>query len=67
MVYCIMAHLKKNGASNLWYSVDTRTKKEVHPKKFLKPKLKKCLENRGIDPRTSRMQIERSTIWASSP
>ena len=25
------------------------------------------LENRGIDPRTSRMLSERSTIWASSP
>ena len=25
------------------------------------------LENRGIDPRASRMRIERSTIWASSP
>ena len=25
------------------------------------------LENRGIDPRTSRMQSERSTVWASSP
>ena len=25
------------------------------------------VENRGIDPRTSRMLSERSTIWASSP
>ena len=25
------------------------------------------MENRGIDPRTSRMLSERSTIWASSP
>ena len=25
------------------------------------------LEMRGIDPRTSRMQSERSTIWATSP
>ena len=25
------------------------------------------LEIRGIDPRTSRMQSERSTIWATSP
>ena len=28
---------------------------------------KSGLENRGIDPRTSRMLSERSTIWASSP
>lgn len=28
---------------------------------------KEALENRGIDPRTSRMLSERSTIWASSP
>ena len=28
---------------------------------------KKLLENRGIDPRTSHMLSERSTIWASSP
>ena len=28
---------------------------------------KKRMENRGIDPRTSRMLSERSTIWASSP
>ena len=28
---------------------------------------KPVVENRGIDPRTSRMLSERSTIWASSP
>ena len=28
---------------------------------------KQVVENRGIDPRTSRMLSERSTIWASSP
>ena len=26
-----------------------------------------CLENAGIGPATSRMQSERSTIWANSP
>ena len=31
-----------------------------------KEKYKK-VENRGIDPRASRMQIERSTIWANPP
>ena len=25
------------------------------------------MEDRGIDPRASRMQIERSTIWANPP
>ena len=29
--------------------------------------LKNVLEMRGIDPRTCRMQSERSTIWATSP
>ena len=26
-----------------------------------------CVENAGIDPATSHMQSERSTIWANSP
>ena len=30
-------------------------------------KPQKCLEMRGIDPRTSRMRRKRSTIWATSP
>ena len=29
--------------------------------------IKSPVEDRGIDPRTSRMLSERSTIWASSP
>ena len=35
--------------------------------KFMKSKEKKVLETRGIDPRTSHMLSERSTIWATSP
>ena len=35
---------------------------------FLKGAIEKCcLENPGIDPGTSRMLSERSTIWANSP
>ena len=34
---------------------------------FLFPDSSEKLEMRGIDPRTSRMQSERSTIWATSP
>ena len=30
-------------------------------------KSQKCLEMRGIDPRTSRMRSKRSTVWATSP
>ena len=36
-----------------------------HQMELSKPQ--KVLEMRGIDPRTSRMQSERSTIWATSP
>ena len=35
--------------------------------KLMKRKEKKLLETRGIDPRTSHMLSERSTIWATSP
>ena len=41
----------------------------IKNKAFLKNIIdtKSTMENRGIDPRTSRMLSERSTIWANSP
>ena len=36
-------------------------------KTYLIELLKRCLENPGIDPGTSHMQSERSTIWANPP
>ena len=38
-----------------------------HQKKRNRRILKNVMEMRGIDPRTSRMLSERSTIWATSP
>jgi hypothetical protein len=52
-----------NNLKNLY--PNTPQTQGLSPKKSLEAK--KLLEVRGIDPRTSRMLSERSTIWATPP
>ena len=48
-------------------TMEEKTKKNCEKMVGKKPKNLKIMEMRGIDPRTSRMLSERSTIWATSP
>ena len=56
---------KKNEGEKEVKKTKERKKGEKNEKK--KEEQKNHLELRGIDPRTSHMLSERSTIWATSP
>ena len=56
---CVMHRLTKK---------ERRRRRSIIRKMILKKERKKIiLELRGIDPRTSHMLSERSTIWATAP